>query len=92
MAKRKHLSNKELEQLLIEANERVPAGSKWRHFKGGDYRVLSVVFDSEDLQFEIVHESLDYPGVVFTRSMSNWLESVEFQGYTLPRFEMIEDK
>ena len=91
MTKRKHLDYKELELLLAEAGETVPAGSVWRHFKGGDFRVVCIVFDSETLQLEVVHESIDHPGVTFTRSMTNWLESVNFEGYTLPRFEHIED-
>jgi len=55
MGRRKHLSYRELEDLLAEAQETVPVGSIWRHFKGGDYRVLRVVFDSESLQLEVVH-------------------------------------
>ena len=91
MAKRKHLGFRELESLLHEAEETVPQGSIWRHFKGGDFKVLRVVFDAESLQLEVVHESIEHPGVTFTRSMSNWLESVEFEGYELPRFEHIEN-
>jgi hypothetical protein len=91
MAKRKRLSNRELDQLLRESEEAVPVGSIWRHFKGGDYKVVCIAFDSEDLQLEVVHESIDYPGITFTRSMSNWLESVNFEGFTLSRFEHMED-
>lgn len=91
MSTRKHLSHRELEDLLSEAQETVPVGSIWRHFKGGDYRVLRVVFDSETLQLEVVHESISHPNVTFTRSMTNWLESVNFDGYTLPRFEHMEN-
>lgn len=90
MTKRKHLDYKELEELLAEASEIVPEGSVWRHFKGGEYRIVRVVFDSETLQIEVVHEPVEYPGITFTRTMSNWLESVDFKGYTLPRFEHIE--
>ena len=91
MAKRKRLSDRELSELLHEAEETVPKGSIWRHFKGGDYKVLCIAFDSESLQLEVVHESIDYPGITFTRSMSNWLESVNFEGFTLSRFEHMED-
>jgi len=91
MAKRKRLSDRELSELLHEAEETVPKGSIWRHFKGGDYKVLCIAFDSESLQLEVVHEPIDYPGITFTRSMSNWLESVNFEGFTLSRFEHMED-
>ncbi len=91
MTKRKHLSYRELKELLTEATIQVPEGSIWRHFKGGDYRVVRIVFDSETLQLEVVHESIQHPGVTFTRSLSNWLETVDFEGYTLPRFEHMEN-
>lgn len=91
MKKREHLHYRELEMLLAEASETVPVGSVWRHFKGGDFKVIAVVFDAETLQLEIVHEPLDHEGVIFTRTMTNWLESVNFEGYTLPRFEHMED-
>lgn len=91
MANRKHLSYRQLEDLLTEAQETVPVGSIWRHFKGGDFRVVRVVFDSESLQLEVVHESISHPNVTFARSLRNWLETVDFDGYTLPRFEHMED-
>lgn len=91
MTKRKRLSDRELRELLSEAEVSVPKGSVWRHFKGGEYRVICVAFDSEDLRLEVIHEPLDDPGIVFTRTMSNWLESVNFEGFTLSRFEHIED-
>ena len=73
MTKRKFLSYDELDKLLDDAQQRVPEGSVWRHFKGGEYKVLGVVFDSEDLELEVIHEPIEHPGVVFTRSLSNWL-------------------
>lgn len=88
--KRKFLSYDELNKLLDEAQSKVSEGSVWRHFKGGDYKVLGVVFDAEDLQLEVIHAPVEQPGVIFTRSMTNWLETVEFEGYTLSRFEQIE--
>lgn len=91
MASRKHLSYRKLEELLAEAQETVPVGSTWRHFKGGDYRVVRVVFDSESLQLEVVHESIRHPNVTFARTLTNWLETVNFDGYTLPRFEHMEN-
>lgn len=92
MASRKHLSYRKLEELLAEAQETVPVGSTWRHYKGGDYRVVRVVLDSESLQLEVVHESISHPNVTFTRTLTNWLETVSFDGYTLPRFEHLENR
>lgn len=89
MKSRKQMSFRELERLLADVEQKVPVGSIWRHFKGGDFRILRIVFDSESLQLEVVHESVDYPNIAFTRTISNWLDTVDFEGYTLSRFEMI---
>ena len=91
MPNRKYVDYDELERLLDDASTKVPEGSTWRHFKGGEYKVLGIVFDSETLQLEVIHEPIDHTGVIFTRSLSNWLESVNFEGYTLSRFERIEN-
>ena len=92
MIQRDYLDIQELEKLLADGTTKVPIGSMWRHFKGGDFRVLRIVFDSESLQLEVVHESVESPNVAFTRSLANWLDTVDFKGYTLSRFEMIENK
>ena len=92
MIHRDYLDIHELEKRLADGTAKVPIGSMWRHFKGGDFRVLRIVFDSESLQLEVVHESVENPKVAFTRSLTNWLDAVDFKGYTLSRFEMIENK
>jgi len=40
--------------MLLEAEELVPVGSLWRHYKGGKYRVTAIVFDEKTLDFEVI--------------------------------------
>ena len=80
---------KQLREMMTEAEEIVAVGSRWRHYKGGEYRVTAIAFDEETLDFEVIYSPFDAPDIHFARWMSVWLETVEWQGATLPRFEHI---
>ncbi|QQS19544.1 DUF1653 domain-containing protein [Candidatus Saccharibacteria bacterium] len=78
---------KQLREMLTEAVELVPVGSRWRHYKGGEYIVTAIAFDEETLEFEVIYSPIEAPDIHFARWMSIWLETVAWQGATLPRFE-----
>lgn len=80
-------SEKQLKELLAIAAEMVPEKSLWRHYKGNDYMVDCIAFDEETLDFEIIYHPVDHPTIHFSRLMAVWLETVEYKGHTLPRFE-----
>lgn len=80
---------KQLREMLAEAEEIVAVGSRWRHYKGGEYRVTAIAFDEETLDFEVIYSPIDAPDIHFARWMSIWLETVEWQGSSLQRFEKI---
>jgi hypothetical protein len=82
---------KQLREMLSEATEIVPVGSRWRHYKGSEYRVTAIAFDEETLDFELIYSPIEAPDIQFARWMSIWIETVEWQGATLPRFEHIAD-
>jgi hypothetical protein len=82
-------NERELQDMLAEATEMVPVNSLWRHYKGGTYKVVCIAFDEETLDFEVVYEPVNHPDIHFTRRLSVWLETVKWQGATLPRFEHI---
>lgn len=90
VSRRSRKSERELRAMLAEATEMVPTGSIWQHFKGDKYKVICIAFDEITLNFEVVYVPLKHPDIHFTRMMSVWLESVEWNGYTVPRFERIE--
>ena len=58
----------------------------YRHFKGGMYKVLSVARHSEDPKQEfVVYQSLK-TGYTWIRPLSMFLEHVNRDGYSGPRF------
>ncbi len=80
-------SEKQLKEMLAVAADMVPEKSIWRHFKGNDYLVDCIAFDEETLDFEVIYHPIDHPSLHFARLMTVWLETVEYEGQTLPRFE-----
>lgn len=62
----------------------------WRHFKGGVYRVLYLAKQSETKEEYVIYTS-DDGGTVWARPVSMWLETVERDGKSQPRFELIFD-
>lgn len=80
-------SKKQLKELLAIAANMVPEKSLWRHYKGDTYQVDYIAFAEETLDFEIIYHPIDHPTIHFSRLMTVWLETVEYNGHTLPRFE-----
>ena len=66
-------------------------GQIWRHFKGGVYRVVYLAKQSETKEEYIIYTSDDGDGTVWARPASMWLETVERDGKSQPRFELIFD-
>lgn len=53
------------------------SGTIWKHFKGGLYRVIDTVRDSETLKLSVVYT--EHPvshGLSWVRPLSNWHEQV----------------
>lgn len=82
-------SLRDLRGILAEATELVRPGTVWRHYKGGIYTVTSLAFDEESLDIEVIYSPMDAEDITFTRWLSIWLETVEWQGAHIPRFELI---
>ena len=60
---------------------------RYRHFKGGEYRIVTVARDSEDRTKElVVYQSLSYPDRIWARPLDMFLESVSRDEYNGPRF------
>jgi Uncharacterized protein conserved in bacteria len=66
-------------------------GQIWRHFKGGVYRVLYLAKHSETGEELVIYTKNDSGGAVWARPASMWLETVERDGKSQPRFELIFD-
>lgn len=61
----------------------------YRHYKGGTYEVLGVSRHSETLEELVVYRA-QKDGSLWVRPLGMFLETVEVDGRTVPRFELIE--
>ena len=60
---------------------------KYRHFKGGEYAVQGVATHSESAELLVVYTPLYGEGGLWVRPLEMFLETVEVNGVTRPRFE-----
>lgn len=66
----------------------------FRHFKGGEYKILCIARDCDDPSHElVVYQALYGDGQVWVRSREEFFSEVSREGYTGPRFvEIAEDE
>ena len=64
---------------------------RWRHFKGGEYRVLCLAKHSETLEDLVVYQALYGERGIWVRPASMWCEPVTRDGKTQPRFTYLGD-
>ena len=69
--------------------EKVKAGERYRHYKGGEYEVVSVAEDSDDLKRVVVYRAL-YDGRIWVRDLEEFCGFSEVDGESVKRFEKIE--
>jgi hypothetical protein len=59
--------------------------SKWKHFKGGIYETIDIVFNSEDGSPLVLYKSLD-DEKLWVRSINEFFGIVNKEDYNGPRF------
>ena len=62
---------------------------KYRHFKGGEYRVFCMARHSETGEEMVVYQALYGERGIWVRPASMWNETVERDDYSGPRFQFI---
>ena len=65
---------------------------RYRHFKGGEYRVLYTATHSETLEPMVVYQALYGERGIWVRPVSMWCETVERDGRVMPRFAYIGEE
>lgn len=70
------------------SNKSITPG-RYRHFKGGEYRVVGLARHSENDEMMVVYEPLYGEGGLWVRPLSMFLEEVEWQGQTVSRFTLV---
>lgn len=58
----------------------------YRHFKGGQYRVLALARHSESLEPMVVYQALYGRQEIWVRPAAMWNEAVSQDGALVPRF------
>ena len=64
---------------------------KYRHYKGNDYRVISMATHSETLEPMVVYQALYGERGIWVRPASMWSELVEVNGVQVERFTYVEE-
>lgn len=62
---------------------------RYRHFKGGEYEVIGIVRHSETDEELVLYKALYGDKEMWVRPVSMFLESVEVEGESKPRFKYI---
>ncbi len=64
---------------------------RYRHFKGGEYQVIDIARHSETGEEMVVYRPLYGEGKLWVRPLHMFLQQVEKDGETVPRFRLLED-
>ena len=67
------------------------AVGRYRHYKGGEYEVISVAQHSETHEKVVVYRCLYDDGSWWVRPLAMFTETVDVNGQMVPRFEFIGD-
>jgi len=68
-----------------------PRPGRYRHYKGNEYRVLGFARHSETLEILVVYDALYGERGRWVRPAAMFIETVERDGRSVPRFERIGD-
>lgn len=79
----------------MENATKLPPKGRYRHFKGGEYRLLYLARHSETDEIMVVYQAL-YPcgetpagEGIWVRPLRMWMETVCQDGKTVPRFQYL---
>lgn len=64
---------------------------RYRHFKGGEYQVLELARHSETGELMVVYRAQYGDGGLWVRPAAMWSETVQRDGYSGPRFILLEE-
>jgi hypothetical protein len=77
------------EELMVRLASCPKAGSRWRHYKSGKIYYVQCAAISEATQEPlVVYHWVGY-SLPFARPLSEWEETVEWEGQKVPRFRPV---
>ena len=71
--------------------EEAVIGGIYRHYKGNNYKLLAVATHSETLEKMAVYQALYGERGILVRPLAMFMETIEKDGQSLKRFELIEN-
>ena len=85
---RTHREQVELAKEIEDAKSKVAIGSKYWHYKGRDkvYEVIGLGFLEANDELCVIYQAQYGERLTFLRPLTIWLEQVEWEGKTVPRF------
>ena len=78
------------EKNIVPEQEEIKKGI-YRHYKGGEYRIIDEAKNSETKEDMIVYQDIN-SGKIWARPKIMFLENVEVDGINKPRFEFIKEE
>ena len=71
--------------------EEAVIGGIYRHYTGNNYKLLAVATHSETLEKMAVYQALYGERGIWVRPLAMFMETIEKDGQSLKRFELIEN-
>lgn len=62
------------------------AGEVWRHYKGGEYKIVGVALHSDETWVVAYEPLYEAPYKLFTRPLAEWRDAVQWEGGEVARF------
>jgi hypothetical protein len=86
-----HAEQIELAKEIEDAKSRVAIGAQYRHYKSTDkvYEIIGLGFLEANGELCVIYQAQYGERLTFLRPLSIWLEDVEWDGKTVPRFTKI---
>lgn len=88
---RTHKEQLELAKQIEAAKSKITVGAEYWHHKSRDkvYKVVGLRFLEANDELCVIYQAQYGKKLTFVRPLSVWLENVEWEGKTVPRFNKI---
>lgn len=67
----------------------IMVGSVYEHYKGLCYKIIGIARHTETLEELIVYQALYGEGDIWVRPLAMFLENIEINGQSKPRFKLV---